>query len=112
MECIMYSAENKGDWPVDLDTLVKKYGHGDAGILQNPQRPDLKPGYVYVKPNRDLLDHKAAQTIVIYESSDDKSKTIGTGFADGHCERLSRARFEKMLIDSQSGGGGGGENGL
>ena len=64
MGCIMYANTNKGKWPDDLKQ-IKQFVPNVEQMLTNPNHPDLKPGYVYIKPSS---MKNASQTLVIYES--------------------------------------------
>ena len=61
----MCAAENGGQWPEDLQTLVQK-GYCKASDLKNPARPELDVGYVYIRPFGVTSDN----TIILYERHD------------------------------------------
>ncbi len=93
MGCMMYANENKGKWPEDL-TAIKKYLPSLEQITINPSHPDLKPGYVYIKPSS---MKNANETLVIYESHHEFGHGVAVGFADGHCEMIGdKSRFDAL----------------
>ncbi len=106
---MMYANEHKGELPKDLQADLKPYLGTPEYIQQlftNPQQPDRKPGYVYVRPADKITQVKAtAQTVLAYESFDKWGEGINVAFADGHVEFVKdQAQFQAML----KGGGGGG----
>jgi hypothetical protein len=109
MGCTIYAEDNKGEWPDNLDLITAKYLGGRKDLLADPQHPEMKSAYTYIKPSKAQMNQKPSQTIVLYESADPKSEFVSGGFADGHVEKMTRAQFEKALLDSQAGNA---DNGL
>jgi prepilin-type processing-associated H-X9-DG protein len=99
MATIMYSNDHAGAWPEKLEDL-KQYLGGNAQtfkmITTNPARPNQSPAYVYVKPAAKVADVKdPGSKPVMYEAGDDQDQ-VSVGYADGHVEMLTRARFEQI----------------
>ena len=78
--CLAYVQEHGGQWPDQLQDLVR-YGLS-ANALVNPARPDLQVGYVYRKPGATA----SPQQVVLYEAYDTWSDGVNVGCADGHVE--------------------------
>ncbi len=104
---IMYANDNKGAFPAELTDLKKYLGDNDgtviARILTNPQTPDQKPGYIYIKPNVATIKEirSSHERLIIYENYSKWPGKINVGFADGHVEMIvDKARFEKLLTDA------------
>ena len=101
MACMMFKNDNKNAWPADrqaFEQAVAKYarrGRGGRDVLVNPQHPDVRPAYVYIKPSRPDPD---PQSVVIYESHKEFGEGINVGFADGHVEWVAQKKaFDEML---------------
>ena len=95
MGCAMYANENKGKWPDDLKS-IKRYVPNLDQLMVNPNHPDLKPGYVYIKPASPLV--RAFETPVIYESHREFGHGVAVGYADGHCTIINdKATFDAEL---------------
>ena len=96
--CMMYSNDHKGQWPDDLKAL-DNYFRGPAQaqqVLTNPARPDMKPAYVYLKPQLPVAE--PPNTIVVYESHTDFGPGVNVGFADGHVEFVNnKERFDTLI---------------
>ena len=92
--CTMYRNDNKDTWPDDfkgLDKYVKV-----PQVFTNPAKPDLKPGYVYLKPVEPIVDPSGH--VVVYEAHTDFGDGVNVGFADGHVEWVGqKQQFEQML---------------
>lgn len=99
---IAYANSHKGEFPPDLQTLVKSRAITERA-LANPHLPDRTPGYVYVKPSAPR-DKVPADTVVLYENYqtwDDEG--IVVGFADGHTQTVkAESQFKAMLSGPQS----------
>jgi prepilin-type processing-associated H-X9-DG protein len=100
--CLLYSNDNKGKYPPNLQELEKSmaaYMPEPAQlkqILTNPRKPDVKPAYVYIAPAKG--NAAPADTVVIYESHKEFGDGVNVGFADGHVEFVAdKKRFDEML---------------
>ena len=100
---MMYANENKGAAPNSLEQLQKAEDMSDA-VLVDPRHPQMKPGYVYIKPPN-VPDPGIAhpdEWIVIYERFNHFGEGINVGFADGHVEWISdEKQFNQMLQKAQ-----------
>lgn len=97
MAAAMYQAEHKGEWPEKLDD-VKKYLK-DAPVMTNPQQPERKNPFVYLKPKTPVK--MPAQHVVMHESYDKFGEGINVGFADGHVEWIGQERrFKDLLLQT------------
>jgi prepilin-type processing-associated H-X9-DG protein len=102
MVCLMHANENKGQWPADMKEVeaaaakfAGKVGPRGPQILTNPQRPEVKPAYVYVKPPAKNAD---PQTVVLYESHKEFGEGVNVAFYDGHVEWIGKKeQFEQLL---------------
>jgi prepilin-type processing-associated H-X9-DG protein len=90
-------------WPEDLRQIVEKglrkaYDES-ADYLTNPERPGMRPAYVYVKPEVPLSRiHNPGREVAIYEAFDDWGGGINVGFLDGHVTFMdSEEEFRKLL---------------
>jgi prepilin-type processing-associated H-X9-DG protein len=91
---MMYRNDNKNAWPDDLKALEKYVKV--AQVFTNPTKPDLKPGYVYVKPVEPIADPSAHA--VIYEAHKEFGSGLNVGFADGHVEFVAdKDRFNGLI---------------
>ena len=99
LSCNLYLSDHK-HWPKSLEELVKyNYVSKEEETFANPNRPQDKNGYVYIRPLAapDRLTN-ILDTIVIYEKFDQWGEGISVGFADAHVEFIAdRARFDKLL---------------
>jgi prepilin-type processing-associated H-X9-DG protein len=100
--CLLYSNDNRGKYPPNLQELEKAMVQWMPepkqvkDILTNPARPDVKPAYVYIPPAKG--NAAPPETVVIYESHKDFGDGINVGFADGHVEFVNqKQQFEQML---------------
>src|SRR5439155_10783394 len=85
MACIMYSNDHKGQWPDDFKAMDNYFrGPQAKEVLTNSAKPDLKPAYVYLKPQLPLAE--PYKVMVVYESHTDFGGGVNVGFADGHVE--------------------------
>lgn len=98
LACQKYRHE-EGQWPNELPALVKQGYVATAQVLVNPNRPNDKNGYGYVRPARDNTDYKR---LVIYEKHDRWGEGINVGFLDGSVQWMAdQARFRKLLKDAR-----------
>ncbi len=78
-------------------------------ILANPQRPKMRPAYVYIKPG--LPMEKIANPgamVVFYERYDNWDDGISVALLDGHVQFIKdQAEFEKMLAQTRAMDPGG-----
>jgi prepilin-type processing-associated H-X9-DG protein len=95
----MYAAENKDQWPPDLSALERYLGPVGKRVLINPLRPELKVGYIYVRPAAKMSDMRnLSSTIVLYEAHEKWGEGVWVGFADGHVQRMAdQAKFKELL---------------
>ena len=105
----MYLSDHKGDIPVDMESIKSYLGTKEtsdavfARLMINPQSPNQKPGYIYVKPNVDKIAkiEMPSTRLVIYENFDKWPGKIAVGFADGHVENVvDKARFDKLVVEA------------
>ncbi len=90
-------------WPKDLREIVEKGLHTrydeSSDLLNNPQRPKMKPAYIYVKPGVPLsrIDNPG-RIVAVYEAYDQWGKGINVGFLDGHVSFISsEKKFQELL---------------
>lgn len=92
---LKYANEHSGQWPDNLKALAD-YGINDD-MLINPGHPELKNGYIYLKPQQNA----SPQKVVIYEAHDTWNEGINVAFFDGHIEFVkSEDDFNKMLTEN------------
>ena len=91
---IMHADANKGQWPEDLQALVKA-GHIPPQLLTNPRQPGGR-GYIYVKPATPF-GKTNPNVILLHESPEDAADGINAGFADGHVEWMTMERFKQAM---------------
>jgi prepilin-type processing-associated H-X9-DG protein len=92
---LKYANEHSGQWPDNLKALAD-YGINDD-MLINPEHPELKNGYIYLKPQQNA----SPQKVVIYEAHDTWNEGINVAFFDGHIEFVkSEDDFNKMLTEN------------
>ena len=91
--CYLYSEKNNGQWPDNLEVLVKQE-YLPAERLVNPSRPELKEGYVYIKPAKPAKEWPPV--LMIYEGYDKWGDGINTslGFISDEGE------FKKLLAEA------------
>jgi hypothetical protein len=97
--CAIYANENKGQYPPDLQTLIKTIELPPA-TLQHPADPARKNPYVYLRPAAG--DAAPLDQIVVYERPDPNSPTVTAGFLDGRAELMPREAFDKALAATQA----------
>jgi len=99
----MYASDHDGEAPPDLEALVKAKLTSPR-LLVNLRRPELKVGYVYIRPPVPLEKIKNVhEVILIYEPYERWKDGIVVGFADGHVEMIrDEARFEKLLARTKA----------
>ena len=93
--CYLYAKKNDGQWPDSLEVLVEQ-DYLAAKSLVNPNRPELKVGYVYIKPTKPF-GKLPDQTMVIYEVYEEWGEGIQTsaGFIKDEAE------FKKLLAEAE-----------
>jgi len=94
----MYTQEHKGQWPDDLQTTTKAMKLPDV-VLRNPQQPQAKTPYVYLKPATPMPAPQ--NTIVVHESTEGAREGINVGFGDGHVEFMTLESFQKQLEEQK-----------
>jgi prepilin-type processing-associated H-X9-DG protein len=98
--CIMYANDHKGQFPAALEEETKKQDL-PAQMLVNPEHPNRRPGYVYIRPADGITS--PSDRMVIYGAFKQWSGGTNVGFADGHCEWINdQPTFEKYLKDAQA----------
>lgn len=104
----LYAAGSGGQWPDTLRQLVEKGMRvpydPSMDLLTNPDRPNTKPGYVYLKPAMPLGQvANPGRKIFLYEAHDQWGPGINVGFLDGHVAFLAdQAEFERSLAESKA----------
>ena len=104
----IYAAQNEGQWPDSLQAIVEKGMQArydpSMGVLFNPQRPNMKPAYVYLKPAMPVNQvDNPARMIFMHEAYDQWGPGINVGFLDGHVTFISdQAEFSKLLAESKT----------
>jgi prepilin-type processing-associated H-X9-DG protein len=106
--CLIYSNQHNGAWPTslkDVDNFFQGQGRPQLDrIMTNPAHPELKPAYVYIKPDN---QYPGPRIVVIYESHTDFGPGVSVGFADGHVEFISDEKtFNEFLLTADAAGGG------
>jgi prepilin-type processing-associated H-X9-DG protein len=104
MMAMVYSNANKGKLPETLEALRTADVSPEqfAAITTNPQRPDARPGYIYLKPREDQIAKikNAPGRALIHEAFDGPFPAAGVnvGFVDGHVEMVrDEAKFNELL---------------
>jgi hypothetical protein len=104
----IYSQNNAGRWPDSLEQMLAEVIRAPRSqwddMLTNPQRPHMKPAYVYLKPPApiDQIDNPG-RIIFLHEAYDDWGPGINAGFLDGHIRFITdRAEFEHLLAQSRA----------
>jgi hypothetical protein len=95
--CQVYANENKGQFPPDLQTLTRT-GEAPPSLLVHPGGGGIT--YRYLRPAAGSA--APAEQVVIYEQSRHPLDRLNVGFANGHVEMVERARFEKLVAESQA----------
>lgn len=78
MSSMMYASKHQGNWPDNLEALVQEQGIPEK-LLENPRDPEIKPGYIYIKPPKDAPPN----TVVIHENYREWPGSLAVGFANG-----------------------------
>ncbi len=92
MAGVVYASDHKGNWPPDLEILVKNAPEV-AKLLVNPTDPKLRQ-YVYrpLTPaeNAKLRAAKLADGVVpvLWEQVDDDRTPLNVGYQDGHVQQF------------------------
>jgi len=93
--CRMYAAEHNGQWPDSLKELTK-YSVDEETFI-NPQQPERKVGYIYLKPPVSAPGDR----IVLYEAYDEWNEGINVGYASTRIQFVRDiSDFEKQLKES------------
>ena len=92
--CYLYGQKNNGQWPDSLEVLVEQ-DYLPAELLVNPNRPELKVGYVYIKPARPA--DELPNIMLFYEAYEEWGEGIQTsaGFI------TDEAEFKKLLAEAE-----------
>jgi len=90
---LAYVQEHGGQWPDQLQDLAR-YGLTDDALV-NPNRPNLKVGYVYRKPSTAA----SPQQVVLYEAYDAWNEGVNAGCADGHIEFIRNESALKERLE-------------
>ena len=99
----VYEGTYKGQWPSSLREIVEMGMRASydpsMDILANPQRPKMKPAYIYIKPampSSKIPD--PGQLVVAYEAYDKWDGGINVLLLDGHVKFITdEAEFQKMM---------------
>ncbi|MBC7783037.1 MAG: hypothetical protein H7144_04285 [Burkholderiales bacterium] len=100
----LHSASNGGALPATMEDLKTQLGPNFATLMINPDAPNQKPGYIYVKPVEAKINliKNTGQRLLVYEAFDKWPGQVNVGFADGHVEMIGdQARFDKLLKEAQ-----------
>ena len=92
--CVMYSNEHHDQWPDKLDDISSSVPNLNQ-LMDNPARPGVKPGYIYVKPSA-AAAQAPDQVIVLYEPIDGK-QFVAVGYEDGHAQLYSADKAAAVL---------------
>lgn len=97
---MVYAQDHNDQWPKDLATLVKE-GVLTEDMLVNPDRPEMKPGYTYIRPDVELLKKSNwSDHMVVYEAYKEWPKEgVWVAFADGHVHIVTEESEMKRLIE-------------
>ena len=92
--CYLYGQKNNGQWPDSLEVLVEQ-DYLPAIALVNPNRPELKVGYVYIKPARPA--DELPNIMLFYEAYEEWGEGVqtGVGFI------TDEAEFKKLLAEAK-----------
>jgi prepilin-type processing-associated H-X9-DG protein len=111
----IYQGEKKA-WPDSFHQMMVvamrmqiEPGDDSPDILKNPQRPDMRPAYVYIKPGLPMTRiANPGEMVVFYERYDEWGDGINVGFLDGHVIFVGdQVEFEKMLARTRAMDPGG-----
>lgn len=100
---MMYRNDHKGAYPDTLGQTVQYFGDRKAfdQLMVNPQHPDRKEGYVYVKPAGDP-QNTGPGTVIAYDAFDQWPGSVSVLFADGHAEVVSdQKRFDQLMAKTK-----------
>jgi prepilin-type processing-associated H-X9-DG protein len=95
MACMMYANDNKGDFPPNLEVLVK-YDLTDK-VLVSPRKPANHPGpsYIYIAGQK---TSSPIENILAYEDpAFAKDGKVIALFLDGHVEIMDGGKFQEAL---------------
>lgn len=91
--CRVYVQEHNGQWPEQLQDLLR-YGLASDALV-NPRQPGLAIGYVYVKPDGPA----SPEQVVLYERYDVWGDGINVGCANGHIEFVKNENALKDRLE-------------
>jgi len=99
----MYATAHNRRLPESLQVLVQAKMI-DARMLTNPARPEMKVGYVYLRPPLPLDKlPEMGKLILVYEAHDTWKGEIIVGMADGHAEFVGdEGLFKELLAKSKA----------
>ncbi len=91
--CIRYAKDHNGKWPDSLQQLGQ-YGISEEQLI-NPLNPELKVGYIYIRPADKLADF---DQLLIHERYEVWKDGINVAFANGPVQFISNeAEFKRLL---------------
>jgi hypothetical protein len=103
---IFYAMNNR--WPDDIRQIVEvamrmPYDE-NMDVLKNPQRPDMKPAYIYLKPAMPVSKiEDPGKMVFMYEHFDAWNGGIAVGWLDGHADFIAdQEQFEKALAHTKA----------
>ena len=93
--CYLYADAHNGEWPESLDVLAEE-GVLKKESLINPSRPELKVGYIYIKPEK--LADEWLGGLFVYEAYEEWGDGINTniGFISNESE------LKQLLIEPEN----------
>jgi hypothetical protein len=99
MGCYQYANAHDGEFPDQLNIVAGYLGGADhfATLMQDPQYPDEKEGFTYIKPPAKLGNFPVDTTVVIYENVPPTADTVSVGFADGHATTVTPDQLKGLL---------------
>jgi hypothetical protein len=103
MGCLIYAQDHNNEWPASLQVLVDS-GVLTAPMLLNPERPELKAPFAYVRPApRELENADWSSYVIVHEVYDAwPAAGIWVGFADGHVQMVTdEAWFRERLAEAK-----------
>ena len=95
--CVLYAQTYEGEYPPSLEAMMKE-GLLSAKTLVNPDRPEYKVGYVYLRPSAGM---DSPPGLLVYEKFEEWDGGIMTSFGLITDEEL----FKKVLAESQQEAG-------
>ena len=73
--CYLYANARNGKWPENIDAMVEE-GVLKEETLINPSRPELKVGYIYIKPGKPAKEWPGG--LLVYEAYEEWGEGINT----------------------------------